>query len=359
MLVLGRMTDYGFRLRPIVPADGPAFATLLAQSADAGRFQVSSRFQIPPWDALRALHGDFEGVVAESDGFEGLAGAGLIRFGRCQYEGELRPYAFLNSLVVHPVMRRRGLAAQIADARVERAHERVGEGGVIYAGIQRGNTGSVKTAARWSTQTLRDCLTVFPMPAASRAPRSSAYQERALELSDGEGLASFVEGVNTFHAEFNFYAPETAEGLRAWCEETPLESQFRHLRVAVTHAGEMVAGLAVIEGGRIRTTRMVRMPVVPWLLNHLIRIVPKDGLMREIGASRVWFRPGHEDAVRHLWRAVRNEWRDRGSAFMIWTSPRSPLQKVLEPPPWMPRSSGSFVVRAPVPASENRPIYSS
>lgn len=51
-------------LRPVAPSDGQAIADLLARSADAGAFQVSSRFKIDPWRALSAIHGEFDGVVA-------------------------------------------------------------------------------------------------------------------------------------------------------------------------------------------------------------------------------------------------------------------------------------------------------
>ena len=135
-------------LRPITPLDGEAFAALLARSADAGAFQVSSRFRIPAWDALRALHGEFDGVVAEESGTPGLVGCGLVRYVRAHFEGALRDIALLNTLVVDPAHRRKGVAGALAEWRVEHARERVGLDGVIFAGIQMGNVGSVKTAAR-------------------------------------------------------------------------------------------------------------------------------------------------------------------------------------------------------------------
>jgi len=338
-------------LRPITPEDGDAFATLLARSADAGAFQVSSRFRIAPWLALGALHGEFDGVVAEEPGVPGLVGCGLVRYFRANYEGVTRNIALLNTLVVDPAHRRKGLASALAEWRVAHARERVGPEGVVYAGIQMGNVGSVKTASRWAKQTAPNVVGVFPTPPRRTRPRGD------LRPATSADYEQFSRRLNERFGDYAFFPPETAEHLSAFLAETPVDTPYRFAYVVEDDRGDLAAGLVVTELAKIRTTLMVRMPTPMWLLNHLIRIVPKDGHMREASISRFWYRPGMERAAIRLWEALRWEWRDRASTFMLWTDPRAPLAGLMKPPPFMPKSSGSLVIDAPIPLAEGRLVY--
>ncbi len=82
------------------------------------------------------------------DSFDGLVGAGFVDFGHCNFEGELRDYASLSGVVVHPHFRRRGIASRLAQWRVEYAREHIGDGGVILTSIQEENTGSFAVAKK-------------------------------------------------------------------------------------------------------------------------------------------------------------------------------------------------------------------
>jgi hypothetical protein len=168
----------------------------------------------------------------------------------------------------------------------------------------------------------------------------------------------FATGHAGTYAGYNLFTPETAETLAAWHADSPFETPWRHAYVAASAGGGLLAGLSLAESARIRLARMVRMPAMMKVLNHVIRLVPADGLMREVPVSRFWFRPGHEAAARRLWEVVRWEWRDRGSVFLLWNDPRSALGRLFAPPPWMPNSSGSLVVAGPVPADPGKFLYS-
>ena len=342
-------------LRPITPADGDAFAALLARSADAGAYQTSSRFRIPPWDALRAIHGEFDGVVAEEPGVPGFVGCGLVRYAHAHYEGRLRDVALLNTLVVDPAHRRKGLAKALADWRVAHARARVGPDGVVYAGIQMGNVGSVRTAERWATQRAEKVVTVFPTPPRRRPPRGN--DEVAVREAEPRDHEAFAERLDAHYGDYDFFPPETAASLAAWLAETPIEGPFRFAYVAHDRDGNLLAGCALTEMGRIKTTRVIRMPRIMRALNLLVRIVPGDGHMREASVSRFWFRPGAERAATRLWEVLRWEWRTRATALMLWTDPRAPLATLMKPPPWMPMSSGSLVIAAPVPLDPGRFVY--
>ena len=344
-----------FTLRPITHADGDAFAALLKRSADAGAFQVSSRFRVDPWVALRALHGEFDGVVAEEPGTPGLVGCGLVRYLHAHYEGAVRDVALLNTLVVDPAHRRKGLASALAEWRVAHARAKVGPDGVVCAGIQMGNLGSVRTASRWAKYTAANVIGLFPMPPRRTRPRAVKGLE-VREAREGD-YATYAERLNERYRDYEFFPPESAASLASFLAETPAGTPYRFAYVVRDPEGEMLAGLVVAELSQIRTTFMVKMPTPIWLLNHVIRIVPRDRHMREASVSRFWFRPGAERAATYLWEVLRWEWRERASTFMLWTDPRAPLAGLMKPLPFMPKSTGSLVIDAPVPPADGRLVY--
>jgi GNAT superfamily N-acetyltransferase len=344
-----------FTLRPALAGDGPAIAALLAASADGGRYQMSSRFRIDPWVALGALHGDFEGVVAEAPGRDGLAGVGLVRFDARTFEGVVRPHALLNTLVVHPECRGRGLAGELAAWRIERARARNGDDGVIFAGIQSGNVASVKNARRWSKQLLTGVLGVRPTPPRRGAPGArSPYAVRPAGANDWEPIA---DGLRSTYAGFNFRPPENASELAAWHAESPFDTPYRHALVIEDAARTPLAGLSLTEGARLRDMRMLRMPRAMAILNGVLRLFPQDGVLRELSVSHLWMRARAEDAARRLWDVVRWEWRDRGSVFLLWMDPRSGLERALPRAPWMPHSTGMLAVAGPVDADPERCVH--
>lgn len=342
------------RLRPLTRDDAGAFAALLARSAGAGRFQTSSRFVVDPWLALQALHAPFDAVVAEVDGHPGLAGCGIVRYGRFRYEGVLRPFAFLNTLVVDPAQRRRGLASALAAWRVARARERNGADGVVYAGIQGGNAGSERTAARWATQVVAERIGLFPTPAPRRAPRRRPDLD--VHPARPDELAACAAGLEAFYAGVNLHVPETAESLAAWRADTPFDTPWRELFVVTDRTGVVRAGLGLAEVGRLKWTEIVKMPFVPRLASRLTGLLPADRRMREVAVSRAWFAPGHAAAARHLWAVARAEWRARGTVFMAWSDERLPLLEVFRSPRWMPRTQGRLVFAGPVPLDERKAL---
>ena len=160
-------------LRPMTPDDGPAFSRLLLAAPDTGRITFTLHYLGDPWESLRARQGDdFLGVVAEIPGHEELVGAGLIRFGRMQLEGRIYPFAYLNTLVVHPDFRRQGIATALVRWRVGAARERLGEDAVIWAHIQQGNVGSVRTVTKFLPQMLPDRDVSILMNARSKPPKA-------------------------------------------------------------------------------------------------------------------------------------------------------------------------------------------
>jgi GNAT superfamily N-acetyltransferase len=340
-------TDFG--LRPLRPEDGYAYAALLAADADSGRIGMAERFEIDPYQALVGVNANSAGIVAEAPGCEGLAGGVLIRLGLCQWEGEVRQSALLNTLVVHPDFRRRGLATQLEDHAVRQ----FGKDGVFYAFIQHNNIGSERATRKWADRIVRDRLAVIPMTVRS-ARRSKRFVVRP---AASEELATVAEGMNAYYRDYDLYPPETAASLTECLNRTPFEWPFRHYRVVTDVHGSLLGGMAVAETYRLRTTLITRMPPMLRLLNLIVRVVPASGQLRELTVSRAWFAPGQQETMRHLLDATRGEWSKVGASLVVSADVHSPLMEVCRVRPWTGTMIASLAVRSPAAYSEDRLLY--
>jgi GNAT superfamily N-acetyltransferase len=344
-----------FSLRQLSPEDGAAYAALLAASPDTGSVGTAVHFEIDPYQALLGLHNDTVGVVAETPGFAGLIGSGLIRFRQIQWEDQVLPSALFNTLVVHPDFRRRGAASQLARWREDYARSRFGEEGVIWAIIQRNNTGSERTAQKWASQFLTHRLTIIPMKMRSTPPTPARQLVvRPIQPAD---FVAVVEQLNQFYRNYNLYSPETRESLVAWLNETPFDYAFRHYQVVTDKASRLLAGLALAETFRLRTTVITHMPAALSLLNLLVHVVPSSGILREVAVSRVWYAPGQNKAARYLFESMRWEWRDRGTSLLLYTDVRSPLVEIYGLRPWTGKTIESIALRGPTPCSAEKLCY--
>jgi len=341
-------------LRQLTPTDGDAYASLMAASPDTGRIGVSQLFQIDAYQALAAMHGDFAGVVAEHSQYQGLVGGGLIRFGECQFEGELKPYALLNTLVVHPSFRLRGIASELAQWRLDYARRRVGLNGVIWAIIQRGNIGSELIARKWRGQCLMNRLTVVPLKPKTSPPKLTHGYEIRRVPQDKFKLVS--EQVNRFYQSYNMYTPRSETELITWLSMTPFDRPFRHFLVVNDSRGEIIAGLVVTEMYKLRTLKVVTSPLIVRFANRLLHVVPSDYIMREVVLSHIWFAPGLQETAKFLLESVRWEWRDKASSFMVWVDSLSPHIDIFDIHPWTLRTASSMVIQSDVAMSEISPI---
>jgi len=337
-------------LRPMSPQDGPALARLSAESPDTGQITFTSRYVVDACTALGALWEDSAVVVAEPEDAPGrLVGVGLVSFGRCQFEGDVFPYAILNSLKVHPQYRRQGIASRLASWRIEEARKQVGPEGILLANIQKGNEGSVANARKWARQITGQLITgVCRMRPAPPAPLPGV----SVRAATPEDMAEAAAGMDQFYKGFNFYQPHPAESLTAWLSRSPFSTPFRHYVVATSAAGEILAGVALTEECRLRITEVGRLPGWMRLVNRFVGLVPADGILREIPTDRLWFLPGQLPAARHLWETLRYDWRERGTALMASYDPRGPLPAVYRLPAYMPRGTSTVAVSAPTPIRE-------
>ncbi len=342
-------------LRQLTANDSAAYSTLIDNSPDTGAIRMAPRFEIDPYQALLGLHTDTVGIVAETPGYDGLIGSGLVRFGQCRWEGEVRPYALLNTLVVHPDFRRQGVASQLAKWREEYARQRFGDEGILFAIIQKNNTGSELTAKKWYRQFLPDRLTVIPMKMRS-APLAGRSQFIVREIDPSE-FELVAQRLNGFYRDYNLYPPETGESLSAWCAKTLFDTPFHHYMVVTDPSNNILAGVGLAEYGRLRTLVISHVPPAIQLLNKFAKLLPASGVIRELSTSRVWFAPGHLEAAQYLFETVRWEWREKGTSLIAFADTRSPLMEVYRLRPWTIKSIDSFAIHAPTLMQEEKLCY--
>lgn len=339
----------------MTPADSPALAALVTQSPDGGKITFSPRFHLPAFEVYAARHGDTVGVVVEAPGAEGLVGAAHVSFGTCQFEGALRSYALLSGLVVHPNFRRQGIAAALAQWRVERAVERSGSDSIILADIQAGNVGSTANAKKWASQVSGHLVTA-PVTMRGKPPR--ANPRVSVREATSDDLEVIAENLNTFYQDYNFFRPQTPQSLRGWLGKTPFPQPINHYLVATDSANRLLAGIGIAEEWRLMSLYIEKVPPVIQLANLLLNVIPPDKEMRALQTDMLWFVPGQLEAARQLWQTVRWEWRERGSSLLANFDPRSPIRQMIQPPAWLPTTSVSLALRAPVPMTEARLLVS-
>jgi GNAT superfamily N-acetyltransferase len=347
----------GFRLRELAPDDGPAVGRLFDASPDSGMIRFRPLFQVDPYVAL-TYEGEQVGVVVERDGSSGppgLAGLGLVEFGDVVLRGRQTRYALLHSLVVHPDVRRRGIARSIIDWRLDQARAALGEHAVIAATIQKSNAGSFAAAAKWATQFSAPISSVaMGLPSSAPAAPKDGWQVRPASTQD---LEAYTAGYSTFHAEFDLWPPSEVASLEEWLRLTPLPgARTNELSIVTDARGDLLAGIGSTEVRRFSILRVERLPMSMRLLDAIVHVIPRGGTMEMVRLGKMWFRPGAEAAARHLFASVRWEARQRGNVVIASYDERGPFAGIVRPPRWLPRTSFSIALRAPHELRPDHPI---
>ena len=340
------------KLRPFTAEDNAGALQLIADSPDTGAITFRPVYKADLSSVYAVRRPRWQAVLAEHSGK--AVGLGVVALEELQIEGALHPAAYFFSLVVHPDYRHRGIARRLAQWRLNYAREQLGDDVVIYANIQRGNSGSVRTAAYWSSQFIGGQQLV-PFEPLLRAPQpDSRCIVRQAQENDLEQLA---DKLNRFYADFNLYQPQTASALREWLEHTVQEHAVHQYWIVLDTNGDIRAGVGVTHQALYMEVQVERMPAPLRILNQLLHVVPTDGRLRQLDTSLLWYEPMHLDAARYLWQSVRYEVRESGNTILCTFDPRSPIMHMITPPRFIPRAHLGTAIYAPFQLRPDRPLY--
>ncbi len=332
-----------FSIRYLHDQDGDSVADLLRSSPDAGKFAIAAHYQIDPYHALTCLQPNNVGFVAKAA--QVVLGMGMVRLETYQLDGRLRPSAVLNTLVVHPSYRGHGIATALTAERLAYARQEIGEDGLLLAGVQRGNAPSMAVVRKWQ-HTIVGPLRRFLIPVSDKQPPVDAdFAVQEAQASDFDAIAICL---NAFYKEYNLYQPQTAVAIAHWLRQSPFNLPIRRYFVVKDKQGNLLAGAGITDQHRITAMYVEHMPGVVRVLNRFVKMVPADGLLRQLAVNHAWFHDEHERAGRLLWDYLRWLSRDWGTHLTFSYDPRGPFPKILRLPKWLPQSSSYIAVSEPL-----------
>jgi hypothetical protein len=206
----------------------------------------------------------------------------------------------------------------------------------------------------WATQRFDRVVAVVKKPRSTSPPPPSGFLVRTAEEHDLEEIATRR---NAFHDEYNLYSPESAASISAWRAHAPFGFQFREYHVVVDPRGTLLAGAGLVEEGLLLSAQVVSVATPLRLANVVLRIVPRDGVMKRVVVDGLWFADDRQDAAAFLWEWMRWLAHDRASIVMVFFDVRNPLAGFIRMPRWIPSPPGTLAVAGPVPMREDRLIY--
>lgn len=326
----------GFSVRVIEPDDERAVASLLPQVTDGGRVAFSPRYRVP---VLQGLSGNLAGFLAQTAS-GAVVGAAWIRHGRCRLGGREGTYGLLNTLLVHPDHRRRGVARALTEARLT-ALTSYDPSAIPMAMIQLGNHGSVANAAMWSN-THSGALRVVPVPSPRRRPRVRPHPGwEVVELAPTGASAAVEELLDQASPGL---AP-AVETLDRWLAHEIAGQRPNHAWGLLDSHGRVLAALALQDDTVVLDLAVTRMPRSVALANRFVGVVGVDGTMRTAQARLAVART--PQAGRYLWQQVRWNWRERVTSIVTTVDPASPEHEMLAAPRWLPATAMTLAVRIP------------
>jgi GNAT superfamily N-acetyltransferase len=341
-------------LRQMESTDGESIAVLDMASPDSGSIAFSTLYLHDPYASIMTLHPEVVGVVATKRGRAGIVGMAMMSLGRCGYEREQRPYAYLFSLCVHPGYRRLGIASSLYEWLLQAAKGKAGEDVVVTAAIQGDNEASLKVAERWATHVDKSAMGLLA-PMRKRRPKPVLGLEfREAEDDDWDEIS---EKQNYFYGSYNLYPMRSPSGLRSHYEALGFGQRIRSYHVALDAKRNIIAGIGALEEGSIEPLQVVGSPRALALANKFIRVLSPEGILRRLSLRDAWFSPGHETALARLWDSLRWTLRDRGSMMTTYVDSRGPLARAIPRPWYLPRTKDYTVLSASPSPSNDRLVY--
>ena len=268
-------------------------------SSDGGKVAFRPRHHGDDTALLSLRSGDSHDYVAVVG--DELVGAGSVSFSRVADRDRDIGLAWLSGLLVTPGWRGRGIARRLTAIRLDAVAGRDGPH-VVAAAVQAGNGPSMANAMRWASRAL-GTVQVTPVRPLRRAPRPAAgVRIRPVATAD---LAAVAAGIRSAAQELCLAPVVDADDLARWLDVRVGGHELRTYSVAVDSTGAVVAGLGLEHEYKLISMEVTRMPAIVAAANLVVRVVPRNRLMRNINVRFAWFRPGHQAAAQLLWRQAR------------------------------------------------------
>jgi ribosomal protein S18 acetylase RimI-like enzyme len=340
--------EFGFR--PVEPDDSPALAGLVSSTPSSGSTGFTYDYLASALDVHKAFASNLHGIVATAN--SSVIGMVLGDFCQIQWEGRVCEAAYVSNLRVHPDFRRQGVARGILSYGNRYAEKLLGADPVVYAAVPQGNVGLTLAQAH-------DCQTTGPIqggivPMLRSAPKSTtALEVRAVDQDD---LAEVAHGMNQFYRKHNLWSPVTPSTLDDF-QNTSVAGIRPNRLYVVARNHRIVGGLSLSNRTQLIRMKITNIPGYAKLLGALLRLLPRDGVLRALTVRHVWFADGELEAVRYLWNYLRHSLRDQGDALGVAYDPRDRLADVFQIPFWLPMFKACYIVRASTALDPDRPVY--
>ncbi len=143
------------------------------------------------------------------------------------------------------------------------------------------------------------------------------------------------QGLNEFYRNYDFYVPQTNEGLSEWLTPKKLdgiELSLAKYYVIPDKSGSIQAGLGIFNTTLLYDVQVTQVPSPVRLLNKFLKVIPEDGFLRLLQVSRIWYNVGHLSLARELWREVRAIENAHGSSLVVSFDPGTPLKNLFNLP---------------------------
>lgn len=342
-----------FTLREMEPSDGPAVAKLITEFDG----DLTTRFEVDPYLAIvSGTEMRTRGVIVETAGFDGLVGMGTVRFTNVQFNGELRPLAFLDGLKVHESFRGNGLGFQLANWRVQKAREEFGEHGVIGTGMLYDNYASHAVAAKWCREFAESALDIRFVSMLARQPK--ALPGLTVRELNSDEYEEFAHKQNNFYREYNLYTPGSpASIVHALGVSAEGQKPYRYY-VVVDAAGNLLAGAQTWARGLLKSDTLNNPPTPLRILNKVVHLLPDDFTMRDVAVNGLWYENDQIKIGQYLWEMLRWLCREQGSILTAGFDGRDRAMNVVTLKPWnQPRPKITLAIHGPTPIQRDRLLF--
>lgn len=324
-------------VRQMKAEDGGGIKELCVASPDTGSYSYYPDFHINPCDGLSSQYPDNAGVVVTHSS-HGVIGVGDSIYGRCRFNGGMRDFAYLKAYHVHRDFRRYKAGTRINRTLEEMARKNVGNDVLILGSVQTDNVPQQRMLAKSSGWRINTLFNSGLFSLKKRKPWGGRdWTIESVGPSMENEIDRITEGLNSFYRDYNLYEPQTSGTFSRWLSNTLFETPFIHYYIVKDNRGNILAGMGVVEEYRVRTFVACEIPFKIKAANLLLKIIPKNNVIRQLIGAKIWFAEGEEAAGKYLFDYIRYHWREMGDIFVCHYDPRSPLAKMLALPKWRPR----------------------